>query len=502
MADNTTLFGGTVTTAQQEITLDDLAPNNYLTIIWRDTKTGETFNSLDIDNKQALEYTVALQNSIDQAISGGKISYAGQSKYINLESVGKYLAQNTIKAGTKRNVINALIGLASGSKKSLSDNTKNLIVNVFGEITEDVAKSLGFTDPHEVFSSFANENTIKLFTELGNKTQNYINNCISKFSKKKKNKITSTTSENKTKTYAGLIMGLTTSDTESMEITIPRKKVESGANYTTHLLPQPFKKEFNVILTNKVLTPDFNRTQEIKNIEFVKDKLIEIAKSRTTFDIYVRLSNDVMYKRSNVTFSSLSFTKDESSGNGYTASFTIEPIETFRVKTFISNRNFSIAGSGSNSGKGGSKNGSNSGKGSSTNNGKSLSLGFKNSDTLGSLGGNNFKNRGSVLDTVRNGNMKNGTSYMTIEYYVKPETLPDYMARNYNEFKYIAINSSTGYYAPSEVCKRYRGKWILDNKKAKLQNGWIIEDKMSYRVIDTRVQYISQGYKAQIRAKR
>ena len=340
MADNTTLIGGVTTTVQQEITLDDLAPNNYLTIIWRDTKTGETFNSLDIDNKQALEYTVALQNSIDQAISGGKISYAGQSKYINLESVAKYLAQNTIKAGTKRNVINALIGLASGSKTALSNSTKNLIVNVFGSIADDVAKSFGYTDPHEIFSSFANENTIKLFTELGNKTQKYIDDCISKFSNKKKDKITSSIDTQKTKTYAGLIMGITMSDTESMDITIPRKKVEDGSNYTTHLLPQPFKKEFNVILTNKVLTPDFNRTQEIKNIEFVKDKLTEIAKSKTTFDIYVRLSNDVMYKRSNVAFSSLSFTKDENSGNGYTASFTIEPINTFKVKTFVSNRKY------------------------------------------------------------------------------------------------------------------------------------------------------------------
>ncbi len=493
MADSTTLFGGIATTAQQEITLDDLAPNNYLTIIWKDTKTGNIFNSLDINDKQALEYTVALQNSIDKAISSGKISYAGQSKYINLESIAKYLAQNTIQAGTKRNVINALIGLASGSRNTLNNSTKSLIVNVFGEITDNVAKSFGLTDPHEIFSSFANENTIKLFTELGNKTQNYIDDCISKFSNRKKDKVTSNTDGEKTKTYAGLIMGLTTSDTESMDITIPRKKVESGADYTTHLLPQPFKKEFNVILTNKILTPDFNRTQEIKNIEFVKDKLTEIANSRTVFDIYIRLSNEVMYKRSNVTFSSLSFTKDEASGNGYTASFTIEPIRTFKVKTFISNKNFGAKGGGG--GNGGNKS-------NNTNTGKSLSLGFKNSDVLGSLGGNNFKNRGEVLETVRKGNMQNGTSYMTIEYCDKPENLPDYMARNYNEFKYVATGKYTGYYAPSEVCKRYKGKWILDSKKAKLQNGFIKEDKVSYKVIDTRVQYISQGYKAEIRAKR
>ena len=355
MTEGVTLFGGVATTTQQEIVLDNLVPNNYLTIIWKDTKTGDVFNSLDIDDKQALEYTIALQNSIDQAISSGKISYPGQNKYINLESIDKYLSQNTISAGTKRNVVNALIGLASGSRTSLNDSTKSLIVNVFGDISNKVAKSFGLTDPHEVFSSFANENTIKLFSELGNKTQEYITDCISRFTNRNKDKITSNTEENKNKTYAGLIMGLTTSDTESMDITIPRKKVEDGSNYTTHLLPQPFKKEFNVILTNKVLTPDYNRTQEIKNIEFIKDKLIEIANSRTTFDIYIRLSNEVMYKRSNVVFSSLSFTKDEGSGNGYTASFTVEPITTFKVKTFISNKKYGTSGGkgaqGSNKGK-------------------------------------------------------------------------------------------------------------------------------------------------------
>jgi len=379
MASNTTLFGGVVTASQQEITLDDLVPNNYLTIIWKDTITGEIFNSLDIDDKQAMEYSIALQNSIDQAISGGKISYAGQSKYINLESVAKYLAQNSIKAGTKRNVINALIGLASGSKTSLSNSTKNLIVNVFGDIADEVAKSIGFTDPHEVFSSFANENTIKLFTELGNKTQKYIDDCVSKFSRKNKNKVTSTISENKNKTYAGLIMGLTTSDTESYDIIIPRRKVEDGSNYTTHLLPQPYKKEFNVILTNKVITSDFNRTQEIKNIEFVKDKLIEIAKSKTTFDIYIRLSNEVMYKRSNVYFSSLSFTKDENSGNGYTASFTIEPIETFKVKTFISDRKYLPSLSGTTSGTGNGESGSGKRKESDiTSKGNKVKVGWDN----------------------------------------------------------------------------------------------------------------------------
>lgn len=481
MADNTTLFGSIVTTTQQEITLDDLAPNNYLTIIWRDTKTGETFNSLDINDKQALEYTVALQNSIDQAISGGKISYAGQSKYINLESVAKYLAQNTIKTGTKRNVINALIGLASGSKTALSNSTKNLIVNVFGSIADDVAKSFGYTDPHEVFSSFANENTIKLFTELGNKTQKYIDDCISKFSNKKKDKITSNTDEQKTKTYAGLIMGLTTSDTESMDITIPRKKVEDGSNYTTHLLPQPFKKEFNVILTNKVLTPDFNRTQEIKNIEFVKDKLIEIAKSRTTFDIYVRLSNDIMYKRSNVVFSSLSFTKDESSGNGYTASFTIEPITNFKIKTFISDKKYGSSGSTGNASGTGSVS---SRKGANlTKNGGPLEVGWI--DHSGSLKKEYYND---VRSMIKGGYEQ---KCLTMETPDAPDKLP-YHFKAQSSFVGVE-NPSTGKMQTVLLEHTHKGagvwhnedpnKYYLNKNVRFNKDGYIQADKQRYRVL-------------------
>lgn len=345
MSQNTPLIlnGGITTTYTRDVVVDELAPNNYLTIIWKDSE-GNYTNTLDIDDKEAVEYTNSLNNAIDSSIRNNNISYLGQNKFINIEAIGKYLAQNNISAGAKRDVVNALIGIASGAGKKTPDNITNVCLNVFGTIADKTARKIGYTDPHEIFSQVAGENVLGVFKELGKQTQDWIDDTISKFSKKKKNSISNSSKEEVK--YVGLLLGLTTSDSESMEITIPRKKVEDGSDYTTHLLPQPYKKDFSVILTNKILYPDYSQIKEIQNIEFTKNKLYEIANSRILFDVYIRLSSQQMYKRSNVYFSSLDITKDDTSGNGYRADFTIEPIGSFKTKTFISNKIFGNTGAG------------------------------------------------------------------------------------------------------------------------------------------------------------
>ena len=142
------------------------------------------------------------------------------------------------------------------------------------------------------------------------------------------------------KRYVGLVLGLTTSDTESIEVINAKRKVEKGNDYTTHLLPQLFKKDFTVKLTNKVLSETYNYETEINAIEFTKNKLIEIANSQTLFDIYIKLSDNIMYKRENLTFTSISFDKGDGDGNGYTCTFTIEPIINFKTKVFVSNKKY------------------------------------------------------------------------------------------------------------------------------------------------------------------
>lgn len=337
----------TTSSTQIELTVKDLMPNNYLTIVWKDTTTNKIASTLDIDDEKALEYTTNINNAIDQAVNSQKINYFGQNKYIDIQSIAKYIAQNTIDAGVQRSIVNALIGVATGNAKKTPDDIVNLCLNGFGTIADKTARALGWTDPHNIFSQVAGENVVGVFKELGNKTRDFLEDKIKDITKTDKTSV-STTDKQTGKQYVGLILGLTTSDQESIEVTIPRKKVESGSDYTTHLLPQPFKKDFTVNLTNKVLTGSFDRATEIDNIEKIKDKLIEIANSRTLFDVYIRLSPEKMYKRSNVSFSSLSFTKDENTGNGYTATFTIEPIKEFQTKTFVSNKKY---GTGNTSGK-------------------------------------------------------------------------------------------------------------------------------------------------------
>lgn len=350
--ENNTITAGVSTTNTKELSIEDLAPNNYITIVWKDVKTDAVLK-LDIDEELAQQNIDMLTNTIETAVSSGKVSYAGQNKYVNIEAIGKYLAQNTIPAGTKRTVVNALITVASGDAKKLPDKVVNLCLNTFGTIADKTARSLGWTDPHNIFSQVAGQNVINVFSKLGSNVSNFFKNTLSQMYKQQ---TTNTTTQGGNKinptTYTGLLLGLTTSDTESYEITIPRKKVEDGSNYTTHLLPQPFKKDFNVVLTNKVLTSDFNRLAEINAIEYTKDKLIEIANSHTLFDIYIRLSDEKVYKRSNVFFSSLSFTKDENSGDTYTASFTIEPVNSFKSKIFVSNKKYKTKSSSGTKGSG------------------------------------------------------------------------------------------------------------------------------------------------------
>lgn len=355
--------GTTTSNTQIDLQPKDLCPNNYLTIVWKDVQTGNIVNTLDYNDKNAVEYTNKINASIDNAIRNQKISYVGQNKFINIEAIGKYLAQNIFPAGTQRTVVNALISLVSGSGKKTTDDIIDLCLNVFGDIADKTARKLGFTDPHEIFSQLSGQNVINVIGELANSTDNFLGSCVQKINNFLGTNLFSNFGDKEnTAKYAGLLLGLTTSDTESYEITIPRRKVEEGSDYTTHLLPQPWKKEFNVKLTNKILSENFSQTIEIQNIENVKNKLIEIAQSRTLFDIYIRLSDDVMYKRSNVVFSSLSFSKDENSGNGYTATFTIEPINLFKTKVFVSDQKYKskmrTSSAGTSSGSGSKSSGS------------------------------------------------------------------------------------------------------------------------------------------------
>lgn len=480
------------TSTTPDITIDRLAPNNYLTIVWKDTITNSIYNTyedLAVDNNVLVQYTTSLNNAINNALNNTNSSaLIGNNKYINVESIAKYLSQNIIPSGVKRDIVNAIIGLLTGSKSSLSSSAVNLMVNVFGDISKKVAKSLGFSDPHEAFASIVSENSLAFLNVLGKKTKDKLVDFASNKLNLPINKIKSKTGISSNVQYVGLLLGLTTSDTESYEITIPRRKVENGSNYTTHLLPQPFKKEFNVKLTNKVLSSVYDYEQEIDNIEKVKNKLIEISQSHTTFDIYIRLSNGHMYKKSNVVFSSISFQKDEGSGNGYECSFTIEPIEEFYTKTFISDRKYfptisnSNSGSGTSSGTG--KTGSSRGGGKS---GKNKNIANKNGNGGSQIYRSNlgWGKDGVVKDTQVNNlqeaiylsksfSSNSGGPMSTVSYGNKESRpdLPDYSAVPTK----MCTTTKEGYYLPKQYTKPEYGYKKVGDRVQQVVTGYTLAD--------------------------
>ena len=465
--------GVTSSSTQIELTVKDLMPNNYLTIVWKDTTTNKIASTLDIDDEKALEYTTNINNAIDQAVNSQKINYFGQNKYIDIQSIAKYIAQNTIDAGVQRSMVNALIGVATGNAKKTPDAIVNLCLNGFGTIADKTARALGWTDPHNIFSQVAGENVIGVFKELGNKTRDFLEDKIKDITKTKKTSV-STTDKQTGKQYVGLILGLTTSDQESIEVTIPRKKVENGSDYTTHLLPQPFKKDFTVNLTNKVLAGSFDRATEIDNIEKIKDKLIEIANSRTLFDVYIRLSPEKMYKRSNVSFSSLSFTKDENTGNGYTATFTIEPIKEFQTKTFVSNKKY---GTGNTSGKK-----SNRKQKDNSTTGQSFKIGFADYELKDTTV---FKN----LEQAKQHGAQQGLDI----YYSETHNPPYMFVKDVKYVEQLVGDKTTGYtkrggYALSEDTFRHTKLGITSNRTGTTQeyiNGklYIVRGKEKYTII-------------------
>lgn len=468
--------GVTSSSTQIELTVKDLMPNNYLTIVWKDTTTNKIASTLDIDDEKALEYTTNINNAIDQAVNSQKINYFGQNKYIDIQSIAKYIAQNTIDAGVQRSMVNALIGVATGNAKKTPDAIVNLCLNGFGTIADKTARALGWTDPHNIFSQVAGENVIGVFKELGNKTRDFLEDKIKDITKTKKTSV-STTDKQTGKQYVGLILGLTTSDQESIEVTIPRKKVENGSDYTTHLLPQPFKKDFTVNLTNRILTGNFDRTTEIDNIEKIKDKLIEIANSRTLFDVYIRLSPEKMYKRSNVSFTSLSFTKDENTGNGYTATFTIEPVREFQTKTFVSNKKYGSGGTGNTSGKK-----SNRKQKDKSTTGKSFKIGFADYELKDTTV---FKN----LEQAKQHGAQQGLDI----YYSETHNPPYMFVKDVKYVEQLVGNKTTGYtkrggYALTEDTFRHTKLGITSNRTGTTQeyiNGklYIVRGKEKYTII-------------------
>ena len=327
-------------TSKSDFTVNDLAPNNYLTIMWNGYK-GEKFKvqTLSVDVNRYNEMLDLITNSFNQT-KGNVLSSLVNNKYVNLGSVAKYFAQTTFESYGARQAVNGLVNIMQDGKIQ-NDDVLNSLLYYSGDIINDVAKDMNIADSNLLVQQLAGQNVLndfspfKFLDSFCNKTQDWTDKSEAILNEKA---VEYPYSEDViSKEYAGILLGITESDTHSVDIDIPRKRTESGYEYTSHVIVNPFKKDLKLRLTNKIITNDkkLDYITEVKNIEAVRDIIEQIANSKTRFDIYIRLSDRDYKCYTGLMFSSISFDKNSTTGSSYDFSCTIEPVNEYVAKTYI-----------------------------------------------------------------------------------------------------------------------------------------------------------------------
>lgn len=329
-----------VGTSKSDFTINDLAPNNYLTIMWNGYK-GEKFKvqTLSVDVNRYNEMLDLMTSSFNQT-KGNVLSSLINNKYVNLGSVAKYFAQTTFESYGARQAVNGLVNIIQDGKIQ-NDDVLNSLLYYSGDIINDVAKDMNIADSNLLVQQLAGQNVLndfspfKFLDSFCNKTQDWTDKSEASLNEKA---VEYPYSEDViSKEYAGILLGITESDTHSVDIDIPRKRTESGYEYTSHVIVNPFKKDLKLRLTNKIITNDkkLDYITEVKNIEAVRDIIEQIVNSKTRFDIYIRLSDRDYKCYTGLMFSSISFDKNSATGSSYDFSCTIEPVNEYIAKTYI-----------------------------------------------------------------------------------------------------------------------------------------------------------------------
>lgn len=341
--DNTVLQAGA---SKGELSPDSLAPNNYLTIMWKglgDTKSRVTTLKIDIDKYKTMNSF--LEANVNTVKTSGLYKIIN-NKYLNLGSVAKYFAQSAFDSYGARQAVTGLINILEDGKIQ-EDNVLNAFLYYSGDLLKGVAKDFGINDINPLIQQLAGQSVLSSFSPFKflesfcRETKDWTDKAETSLNQK--GKWLNYSGDIITNTYDGLLLGITESDTHSIEIDIPRKRTESGYNYTSHVIVNPFKKDLKLRLTNKVINYNQNNSEltyldaieEIKNIEEVRTTIENIVESKTRFDIYLKLS-DRQYKcYTNLMFSSLAFDKTSSTGLSYDFNCTIEPVYEYIPKTYI-----------------------------------------------------------------------------------------------------------------------------------------------------------------------
>ena len=341
--DNTVLQAGA---SKGELSPDSLAPNNYLTIMWKglgDTKSRVTTLKIDIDKYKTMNSF--LEANVNTIKTSGLYKIIN-NKYLNLGSVAKYFAQSAFDLYGARQAVTGLINILEDGKIQ-EDNVLNAFLYYSGDLLKGVAKDFGINDINPLIQQLAGQSVLSSFSPFKflesfcRETKDWTDKAETSLNQK--GKWLNYSGDIIANTYDGLLLGITESDTHSIEIDIPRKRTESGYNYTSHVIVNPFKKDLKLRLTNKAINYNLNNSdmtylstiEEVKNIEDVRTTIENIVESKTRFDIYLKLS-DRQYKcYTDLMFSSLAFDKTSSTGLSYDFNCTIEPVYEYIPKTYI-----------------------------------------------------------------------------------------------------------------------------------------------------------------------
>lgn len=341
--DNTVLQAGV---SKGKLSPDSLAPNNYLTIMWKglgDTKSRVTTLKIDIDKYKTMNSF--LEANVNTVKTSGLYKIIN-NKYLNLGSVAKYFAQSAFDSYGARQAVTGLINILEDGKIQ-EDNVLNAFLYYSGDLLKGVAKDFGINDVNPLIQQLAGQSVLSSFSPFKflesfcRETKDWTDKAETSLNQK--GKWLNYSGDIITNTYDGLLLGITESDTHSIEIDIPRKRIESGYNYTSHVIVNPFKKDLKLRLTNKVINYNQNNSEltyldaieEIKNIEEVRTTIEKIVESKTRFDIYLRLSSRQYKCYTNLMFSSLNFDKSSETGLSYDFNCTIEPVYEYIPKTYI-----------------------------------------------------------------------------------------------------------------------------------------------------------------------
>lgn len=285
-------------------------------------------------------------------------------KYLNeqiSQGINSILNKNGIEqesSNTFKKALKTFIGIAPKNEikiaaKGLEDilngkfsteRIENYTLKMYNPILRNISKKLGYSSWTELYSKIKYNGI-----GLGNQE---IQDFIDKFkdvSNEQDDKITQLLNEklqeqNKYIELDGLAIDLVDEDTHTYESEVPLKKVEDGFDIASYVYNKNEERSFTGFITDNQFRTAYD----------IKQDLISIRNEKKTFDIEINEEDEEL---KDCLFTSLVFSRDSSTGNGYNIAFSIIPI--VKGNTKILNKRFEGISNGdkkhSSSGKGNKK---------------------------------------------------------------------------------------------------------------------------------------------------